>query len=235
MQLFSCFSYLEQLVDDLCRVGRGSNVETMGWLQLFGVFLDGQESNFSSASLHYIAEENSREMAQMLLVHKTYIEARKQENQTCSYITASSNSAEVAQLMLGRSKGIKARDCNEIPRHYVALHNSKEMEWLLLGCSVDIEAGKGKNRTAHHKTVWYDSTDVALLLLEHNKDIDTALRSRVTVAPRLCSGIMHLSEEMFHCIHPLLRYQHRISVKVVPLLCYCSVLYGKELVDCIDI
>ena len=110
IQLFSCFSYLEQLVDDLCRVGKGGNVKTMGWLQLSQVFADGRGSNLNSAPLHYIAEENSHEMAQILLEYKTDIEARKEENQTCFYVTTSNNNTEVMQLMLGRTKGIKAKD-----------------------------------------------------------------------------------------------------------------------------
>ena len=110
IQLFSCFSYLELLVDDLCRVGKGGNVKTMGLLQLSQVFANGRGNNLNSAPLHYLAEENSHEMAQMLLEYKTDIEARKEENQTCFYVTASNNNTEVMQLMLGRTKGIKAKD-----------------------------------------------------------------------------------------------------------------------------
>ena len=84
-------------------------------------------------------------MAQMLLVHKTDIEARKEENQTCSYVAASNNSKEVVQLMLGRTKGIKARDgYNEIPLQYAVLHNSAETRRRLLGYNVDMEAWKEK-------------------------------------------------------------------------------------------
>ena len=188
-------------------------METMRRLQLFEVFLDGQGNNLSSASFHYIAEKISHEMAQMLLVHKTDIETRKEENQTCSYVAASNNSTEVVQLMLGRTKGIKARDgCNEIPLHYAVLHNSAETRRRLLGYNVDMEAWKEKNEQLITRLYGTTAQKWRSSYFNITKTLIPALCSRVKLhqvyTQRPCITV-------FDCIHPLLRYQHHISVKIL--------------------
>ena len=167
-------------------------METMRRLQLFEVFLDGQGNNLSSASFYYIAEKISHEMAQMLLVHKTDIEERKEENQTCSYVAASNNSTEVVQLMLGRTKGIKARDgCNEIPLHYAVLHNSAETRRRLLGYNVDMEARKEKNEQRITRLYGTTAQKWRSCYFNIRKTLIPALCSRVKVAPGLCLETMH--------------------------------------------
>lgn len=117
---FSCYSYLEQLVDDLILAAERDDVGTIARLLSLGVSPDARGSG-KKTPLHYAALSNNTEMAQLLLQHNGNIEARDEENQTPLHNAALQNSTEVAQLLLKHNADIKARAL-EIKRLFTMLH-----------------------------------------------------------------------------------------------------------------
>ena len=98
--IFSCFSYLEQLEDDLCHAAEADDVKMVERILSRGIAPNYSCRIFSKTPLHFAAFKNSTETAQLLLERGAEIEARDIHNITPLHDAALNNSRETVQLLL---------------------------------------------------------------------------------------------------------------------------------------
>ena len=104
------------------------DVGMVGWLLWLSGSRYVRSSNSIKQSLHLASFNNSREVAQLLIINKADFQVRDKNNETPFQCASYNNRAEVAQILITHKTDIEARDKDDrTPLHHVPYNNSAKV------------------------------------------------------------------------------------------------------------
>ncbi|EAY23074.1 ankyrin repeat protein, putative [Trichomonas vaginalis G3] len=124
-------------------------------------------------ALHIASENNSKEIAELLLSHGANVNEKNEYGQTALHKAAEHNSKEVVELLLSHGANVNEKNTfGQIALHKAAENNSKEIAELLLSHGANVNEKNIHGQTALHKAAKNNSKEVVELLLSHGANIN---------------------------------------------------------------
>jgi ankyrin repeat protein len=121
--------------------------------------------------LHRAASAGHKDAVELLLAHRTDINATDNNGVTPLHYAASADRKDVAELLLAHRADVNARDRNigGTPLHWAS---HKDVAELLLANKADANAKDNSGRTPLHWASKHDHKEVAALLLANNAEVN---------------------------------------------------------------
>ncbi len=132
--------------------------------------------------LHYAAENDNDELAELLISHSAYCDAEDGRCRTPLHDAAKHNSTAVARVLLKHNASVEGGmfpqmdksskyNWGRTPLHEAAYSNSTDVVQLLISAKADIHARDGGGCTPLHEAASSNSKEAAEILLNNGADI----------------------------------------------------------------
>ncbi|EAY16290.1 hypothetical protein TVAG_423430 [Trichomonas vaginalis G3] len=137
-----------------------------------GANVNGKDK-YGQTALHRAVFNNSKEAAELLILHGININEKNNGGETALHITARYNCKETAEILISHGANINEKNVYEqTALHRAAINNSNEIAELLISHGANINGKDKDGFTSLHSAAYNNSKETAELLISHGANIN---------------------------------------------------------------